>query len=498
MLSRAGDCATIYTKLRSITFSDFTPSRVTRTSSNPYLQEHDPIYSTVAVRRFPHPVLHEQYSAPCIGTYITLDFSDCRQRSKSAEEASYSTNTALSSSSRVKHFSSNSQNRCKQLPELTEEGIDSCPAVLQPRLQSPMALDVMQVDKRPTSFAIAVNDHPIIFPDGSSSTQETAAAAAPIALEFAVRESRAGRTLQPSEPTQRSPPPLPPKGIQPCAMPAGFEEEKEERAPPVERENHYTLALSPNQNTRDNFERAVLSTTHQTSPSPPPSSRMIVTTTPLMIGEDTSPCRHHTPSSPKPIPPPRTRRLSSNSKSVPDLLSAVTSEHRQDSTPRQSPWNFLDSSAGDEYGRFSVDYLGSREIDQFVGIVDECAQQLMNCKPPVRATQVVAYVSTERVRLAPPKPGPLFKSLAVRNMLTVAQCVKNKRIVGVVVWKPRTKPVCHLLRSSDQLVSNNFMEALSYVIENLDSESLKKVADTRMHVPTFSIPCNTHHISPQQ
>ena len=65
----------------------------------------------------------------------------------------------------------------------------------------------------------------------------------------------------------------------------------------------------------------------------------------------------------------------------------------------------------------------------------------MNCKPPVRANQVVAYVSTERIRLAPPKAGPLFKSFAVQSIMSVAQCHKNKRIVGIVMWKARTKKI---------------------------------------------------------
>ena len=314
-----------------------------------------------------------------------------------------------------------------------------------------MALEVL-VDKRPTSFAIAVDENPILF--DSSKNQDPS----PIGLEFAVGESSLERASGTAV-RRRSPPPLPPKGIRPFAA----ADESSTASSTTNTELHYTLALSPSQEQTE-YSKTMISSRHHSPTPSPPSSRRVVKTNPLP---------HTTRSSPKPTPPSyASRRMSKpGSKSVPNL-SAVPFEHRND---KNGPFNFLDTTAGEECGRFPVDYLGNREIDQFVGVVDECAQQLMNCKPPVRANQVVAYVSTERIRLAPPKAGPLFKSFAVQSIMSVAQCRKNKRIVGIVMWKARTKPVCHLLRSSDQFISNNLLEALSQMVENVNIQSLMQV-----------------------
>ena len=99
-----------------------------------------------------------------------------------------------------------------------------------------MALEVL-VDKRPTSFAIAVNDNPILF-DGSKD-QDTLSS--PIALEFAVRESSLEKraAIQPGGARRRSPPPLPPKGIRPFA--AADDTSTASSSPNTEL--HYTLAL---------------------------------------------------------------------------------------------------------------------------------------------------------------------------------------------------------------------------------------------------------------
>ena len=227
-----------------------------------------------------------------------------------------------------------------------------------------MALEVL-VDKRPTSFAIAVNDNPILF-DGSKD-QDTLSS--PIALEFAVRESSLEKraAIQPGGARRRSPPPLPPKGIRPFA--AADDTSTASSSPNTEL--HYTLALSPNQEKTEDSKAMFSSRHHSPTPSPP-SSRRIVTSSPF---PNNSPRRHPSRSSPKPIPPPRaSRQLNKpSSKSVPNL-SAIPFEQRNDSGSKNGPFNFLDSTAGEECGRFSVDYLGNREIDQFVGVVGKWAR----------------------------------------------------------------------------------------------------------------------------
>lgn len=132
--------------------------------------------------------------------------------------------------------------------------------------------------------------------------------------------------------------------------------------------------------------------------------------------------------------------------------------------------SFLQCKAGDDIGKFSADYLGSREIDSYIGCVNTAAKQLTESKP----IEVVAYVSSEKVRLAPPRNAALlFKSFAMRDILAVEMCTKNKRIVGLVVWKKGQKsvPVCHILRCANNLVSNSMYDSLICQTQHVDEAS---------------------------
>ena len=360
-----------------------------------------------------------------------------------------------------------------------------------------MALEILQVDKRPrTSFAIALDENPVLC-DGGNCSSSTQAASAPRAIEVAVQQSRKLKPMQPESRLLRSPPPLPPKGVRPLADTATFATKQSNDA---DGEQHYTLTLSPGEENKQLTDAIVAevepsvgincrSPPPSVSPSPPSSRRLIVTTKTLSSNNSSqSPFpdkdldrsvtqsmqnpQRNTPSSPRPIPPPRSHRQHRHS--TPSHLDN-TPTAQDDKTTKASPVNFLATDAGNECGRFLVDYLGSREIDQFTSIVDECAEKMMNSKPSVRSTQVVAYITTERVRLVPPRAGPLFKSLAVKSILCVNQCSKNRRIIGIVMWKPRTKPVCHLLRCTDQLISNSFFEAMFHVIQSQEVAVLSKV-----------------------
>ena len=153
--------------------------------------------------------------------------------------------------------------------------------------------------------------------------------------------------------------------------------------------------------------------------------------------------------------------------------------------------SFLFSGAGQELGKYYSSYIGSRELDHYVGCFDECAQQLVDPKAPVRSMDVVVYVTTEKVRLAPPLFGPLFKSIAVKDILAVGQCTKNKRLVGITVWKLNSVPVTHLLRCSDHLVSNALVESVNLATQTIDDAILNKVcaghATLSTHFYAFAI-----------
>ena len=82
-----------YTELSPISFTDFTPSRATRESSNPVLQEHDPlegIYATVCNREQRLLSFVSCISTPLKGRYVELEFSTSTDSSNLQSETSTS------------------------------------------------------------------------------------------------------------------------------------------------------------------------------------------------------------------------------------------------------------------------------------------------------------------------------------------------------------------------------------------------------------------------
>ena len=161
------------------------------------------------------------------------------------------------------------------------------------------------------------------------------------------------------------------------------------------------------------------------------------------------------------------RALKDSSNSSPDLTASGTSlQHR----PRSV--SFMNISAGAELGRFPADYLGSEPIDCYSGFANSVAKSLINSRP----IEVMAYVTSEKLRLAPPNNSCLlFKSFAIKDILSVQKCSKNKRIIGVLVWKSRALPVCHILRCPTHLVSSALYDSILDQTQNVDDISNEKV-----------------------
>lgn len=185
----------------------------------------------------------------------------------------------------------------------------------------------------------------------------------------------------------------------------------------------------------------------------------------------------------KPLPPPKAKsqgdiyenKSSSSSstfttkdvsKSTPDL---PVNEGQQ---PRLRSVSFMNCSAGPEMGRFPADYLGSKQVDSYIGYADALAKELINSRP----IEVMAYVTSEKLRLAPPKNASvLFKSFAMKDILSVQKCSKNRRIICVSVWKSRAAPQCHVLRCPTTLVSNALYDAILDQTQSVDDVSTDKV-----------------------
>ena len=136
--------------------------------------------------------------------------------------------------------------------------------------------------------------------------------------------------------------------------------------------------------------------------------------------------------------------------------------------------SFHHCSAGEAMGQFRADYLGSKEVDNYIGMVNSVARQLVDQRP----AEVIAYVSSQKVRLAPSKnESVLFKSFAIKDILMVEKCAINKRIIGIVVWKFKTRPpTCHILRCSDEIVSKSLYEAVWEQTQVYDDITLNKVS----------------------
>ena len=214
------------------------------------------------------------------------------------------------------------------------------------------------------------------------------------------------------------------------------------------------------------LSRQIVSTSEQSPLSPPTS------TSPTPISN--SNCRVR-----KPLPPPKAKSQSDmyanekfvsavtdpaakSSKSSPDLSGSKPQEHRLRSV------SFMNCSAGAELGRFPADYLGCKQVDGYIGYADSVAKCLINSRP----IEVMVYVTSEKLRLAPPKNSSvLFKSFAMKDILSVQKCSKNKRIVSVAVWKSKSAPMCHMLRCPTTLVSNALHESILDQTQSVDDIS---------------------------
>lgn len=219
----------------------------------------------------------------------------------------------------------------------------------------------------------------------------------------------------------------------------------------------------------------------KTKPVPPPK-------TPSFEGER----QHSSPSPPSPehpsisphqnskFPSPKHRRH--HSKILQPTVSNPAISTNSFSPPHcRRVVSFRHCKAGEEHGQFRADYLGSKEVDIYVNAVNSVAKQLVEQRP----AEVIAYVSSQKIRLAPPKnEAVLFKSFAVKDILMVEKCTINKRIIGIIVWKSKIRtPTCHILRCPDEIISKAFYEAVWEQTQIYDDITLNKVSSILWTIP---------------
>ena len=442
------DTGTLYSQISQISFSEFTPSRVTRESTNPYLQEHHYPASLQWKRERPARACHQ----PLRGRYIQLQFDKRNSvQSSSSSDPGYCSIRrphSTSSPSALDHIYA--QDRLGFTTSTPSDlGKSVPPTLLSPRYCPAFRIDM--VDKR-TSFAIAVGSNPIHFDD-----------------EVRYVNVKENRICRPSSPSTRV---------------ANSVENLKQIDEDSDRE-HYCLSLSPC-NDEDSNTKSLNTTpltagahspTTTASPSPPASRRV----SKQQCNNFTSPLAADSSTHSSPIH----SQLFTRTDSLEDLTNfettrktwrkssdpmiSVNTVAKINSKPRPT---FLECKAGEDYGTFQASYMGSREVDCYTNCVDISAKKITNPKSGIKMSDVCVYVSSEKIRLAPPKTGPLFKSFSVVDIQTVSRCSKNNRLVGIVLWKVKSVPVCHVLRCSDQFVADALIEAITKAMESQSCEEV--------------------------
>jgi len=571
----AADPSTLYARLSPIRFTDFTPSRVTRTSSNTYLQEHGPLEDLLRSGRECDLERERSHSAmvvcderPLKGRYVDIDFVvsypggnrsrvDRLQKLGSEQHAgrahSCSDPTANGAVHplymRMRSESRRTAIRRKPESELLDvlikngadmvdtpsfviiEGIDEQPAAkcngAKPKRApetkpnaSPLGANKIRVKKRRTAISPPHSPPPppppLIVESISPSVDLTSlkaglsppvAPASPendgyVALGFHVDSTNPQATTSPipvggavqgswgdshgSEPLNHS--------MEGSPIVKDFVRYSDsEDSSDTEDVQRFPICRTPAHKPLDRWTPSNSPTGLPTWSAPNGQTGGSVSPplpSPLLRDSSSPP---HSPQigKTKPVPPPKRLSFSHS----PDtfrvhpanraLKTMQSSPEIFPDTSRSRSVSFLQCKVGQDYGHYPADYLGSKEIDSYLDCVDVVAKQVVES----RTVDIIAYVTSEKIRLAPPNNSALlFKSFAIKDLLSVQKCSKNKRIVGLVLWKPKSNPICHVLRCPNHLVSGALYEAVWLQSQSVDDIALQKVSVGYFYPPPSPSP----------
>ena len=578
----AADPSTLYARLSPIRFTDFTPSRVTRTSSNTYLQEHGPLEDLLRSGRECEVERERSHSAmvacnerPLKGRYVDLDFAvsypsprgnrcrmnqlqkfgseQCAGRAHSRSDPT-ANGTVYPLYMRMRSESRRTAIRRKPSPESEVHVVDVVSTNGADMADTPSFVIIDGTAEQPTAKCNGVK------PKRAPETK-------PNASPLAANKIRVKKRRTAVSPPRSPPPPPPPLVVESTSPSVDLTILRTELSPPVaptspENEGYVALRFhvaSTNPQATDSpilvggavqenwGERTDIRGSedlnqslegspiiggykdYSTSDSEDSGGAEDVQSFPIPI------CRSHAhkplgrwapsespiglptwsapngqaggssshpvlspllqdssspPHSPqigktKPVPPPK-RSHSPDTFRVPPanrvLRTMQSSPAIFPESSRSRSVSFLQCKVGEDYGQYSADYLGSKEVDCYLDCVDVVAKQLVDS----RTVDIIAYVTSEKIRLAPPNNSALlFKSFAIKDLLSVQKCSKNQRIVGLVLWKPKSNPVCHVLRCPNHLISSALHEAVWVQSQSVDDIALNKVS-VRAH-PSFSL-----------
>ena len=514
---------TLYSRISPIQFSDYTPSRITRPSSNRFLQDHDPLEdlccsARAAVRNKDHSYSADLISSnvPLHGKYVDITFAgsypaaghrpwqlqedlrvgrphshsdptgirvvntplSMRNRNESKRTATRKRPTSyrnkMNTPSFVVEESEGKEPRCNGVH--TVEG-DILP-VRPPRRAraTPLGLPATNkiiINKKRFSPPRSPPPPPPVLSGRKDETTHNAAVIETATPSISLRKvenvtrvsaPRPASELKPDSSKEEEEQPQrntssPQRSVSPLLCRYNISGSEEIPVPPPRR--HRPLS-------RPTTSPPLIRSAPIHNGRPPSTSSVTpFVPSPLLLDGGSPPLIGKT----KPVPPPRTRSQGTL-RCLSDSSVARSSPDNHLDARRTRSVSFLKCKVGEDCGQFPADYLGSKQADCYVDSVNRVAKQLVD----LRAAEVVVYVTSERVRLAPPNNAAvLFKSFAVKDILSVQRCAKNKRIIGVVIWKPRSVPICHVLRCPDHLVANSLVDAIWLQSQSVDDVTLSKV-----------------------
>ena len=444
MMSNAN---TLYSQLSPISFSDFTPSRVTRVSSNPHLQQHSLFSSDnlLQVRKTEgRSDNHCQF--PLQGKYIQLDFSPEKASTETVEDF-YSTIRKYSSAFCDRKPPFEVQEDDDDDEEYSPAFSHSYPGtrILQLSVNDSRGVDPLM--DRPISFALAVGDNPILFDDDINPPTIPPKPAQAVHNVIPSSVNRNGGCYSETYTTGQT-------------NTLVIDE--------TELDNH-TICTSDtagfNSTTSVSMsprfsEKAYIGKQYHTRHSPSSSPLLFNRTSNQRTsnGENLSEINL---SLSKPLS--HTRVFSS----TPDLLNMYSDcplKSSQDSIDMtNNDHQILTKSSSEEsYGRYLINYLGSKDIDCYINYVNECAKKLIDPKAPGVSDSIMFDIKLKNLCLLHPRSGALLKSISMFDVFNFGQCTKNKRMLGILVWKRGTAiPSCHLFRCEEQPLSNAVLESLN-------------------------------------
>ncbi len=488
----ANSVGTLYSQLNPVSFSEFSPSRVTRVSSNPFLQEHCPFSTQIDLqhRKKGSAERLDEFTALPQKGYVQLEFSDNIQKAEAPAESlddCYSTIRRYNPANRPWHPHSVIGYTTDSLHD-DDSDCSSKFSSSYPEHKITQSLTVGNNDSlmdRPISFALAIGENPI-FLDGEEFDflHDPVRFSRTISLDEPPSDHGNDANVQyinitssvpvsPLIPTDHSPPPLY------CNVPATRDKPRSPLSPLCFDTRSPTSPRPPTQS---------LDSSGSPAPPPPPhcsfrllhhnghsiTSRPCVTTSMeniLTTEERTT----------RLVSPALTAFTKTNSSSTPNLLSVSPCNPTdtptgpcKDSDVTTADCQTANLTSTENYGYYLVNYLGGRDVDSYLNCINDCAKKILDPKTNNMASlsdDVIVEITLGKIRFLQPKSLVLLKSILMQEVFIFSQCDKNRRIVGVLVWKRSSiTPVCHLFRCPDQLVSNALMDALATAKQDIEYE----------------------------